>query len=132
MIADRIVVMAVCAALAGCTAPAATNAPAMAMPRFAGKLWMSTDASASPGTLQVFLPNGTLLMDSCGETYRLAHWQSIDDRHIAWQEDAARIEAEITELTDDRLQLRLRLVNELKEQTYRLATVPFVCPDMPR
>jgi hypothetical protein len=128
----RLLVMAAGVALAGCRAPAATNPPAMATPTFAGKLWLSTNASAPPGTLQVFLPNGTLLMDSCGETYRLARWQSIDDRHIAWQEDAARIEAEITELSDDRLHLRLRLVNEFKDQTYRLATVPFVCPDMPR
>jgi hypothetical protein len=132
VITERLRVMAVGVALAGCGAPAATNSPAQSTPTFAGKLWLSSDAAAAAGTLLVFLPNGTLLMDSCGETYRLARWQPIDDRHIAWQEDTARIEAEITDLSDERLQLRLRLVNEFKEQSYRLATVPFVCPDLPK
>jgi hypothetical protein len=129
---DRLVVMAIGLGLTGCTAPAATNPAAIATPTLAGKLWLSTDPGAAPGTLLAFLPNGTLLMDSCGETYRLARWQSIDDRHLAWQEDTAQIEAEITGLSDDRLQLRLHLVNEFKDQSYRLATVPFVCPDGPR
>ena len=37
-----------------------------------GKVWVSTDPSASPGTFRIFLADGTLVMDSCGETYRLA------------------------------------------------------------
>ncbi len=90
---------------------------------------MSTDPSAAPGTLRIFLPDGTLVMDSCGETYRLARWRAIDERRIEWQEDTARIEAEVTQVSSDELQLRLHLVRELKEENYRLAQVPFVCPD---
>ena len=90
---------------------------------------MSTDASAAPGTLRIFLPDGTLVMDSCGETYRLARWRAIDEHRIEWHEDSARIEAEVTQASSDRLQLRLHLVRELKEENYRLAPVPFVCPD---
>lgn len=71
-------------------------------------------------------------MDSCGETYRLAQWRAIDDRRIEWTEDTARIEAQITRLTDDELQLRLQLARVVKEETYRLAKAPKVCPDMPR
>ena len=71
-------------------------------------------------------------MDSCGETYRLARWQWIDERRLEWTEDTARIEAEVTRLTDDRLDLRLHLKDQLKDETYRLAQVPLVCPDGPR
>ena len=72
------------------------------------------------------------MMDSCWETYRLARWQALDDRRIEWHEDTARIEAEITSLSAEQLQLRLRLVGESKTETYRPAPIPFLCPDMPR
>ena len=85
--------------------------------QFVGKVWLSTDASAPPGTIRIFLPDGTLLMDSCGETYRLAKWRAVDDRRIEWTEDTARIEAQITRLTDDELQLRLQLRAETKDET---------------
>ncbi len=93
---------------------------------------MSTDASAPRGTLRIFLPDGTLVIDSCWETYRLARWQMIGDRQLEWHEDTARIEAQIVELAGEQLQLRLRLADGFKDETYRLAPVPFVCPDMPR
>ena len=71
-------------------------------------------------------------MDSCVETYRLAKWRALDERRVEWQEDSAKIEAEIAQPSPGELQLRVRLGGEINEQRYRLATVPFVCPDMPR
>ena len=97
-----------------------------------GKVWVSTDPSASPGTFRIFLADGTLVMDSCGETYRLAGWRRVDDRHVEWTEDGVRIGAEIAQLTADRLRLRLHLKGETKDESYRTAPVPTVCPDMPR
>lgn len=105
-----------------------TAAPA-AQAGFAGKIWMSTDQSAPLGTLRIFLPDGTLVMDSCFETYRIARWRSIDERRIEWQEDTARIEAEVAQEIPDLLRLRLHLVSEVKEENYRLVQVPFLCPD---
>ena len=99
---------------------------------FVGMIWLSTDSSAPPGTFRIFLPDGTLVMDSCVETYRLAKWRALDDRRVEWHEDTAKIEAEIAQSSPDELRLRLRLGGEITEQHYRLATVPFVCPDMPR
>ena len=96
---------------------------------FVGRTWLSTDASAALGTIRVFLPDGTLLMDSCGETYRLAHWTSINDPRIAWEEDGARIEADVAQPAADTLELRLHLRSEVKVERYRLARVPYVCPD---
>ena len=121
--------------LCACTAPQRVipaEGDAARQPDFVGRVWVSTDASAAPGTFRIFLADGTLVMDSCWETYRLALWQPIDRRRIEWTEDTERIEAQITQLTAERLQLRLQLRGEVKEETYRLAKVPTVCPDMPR
>ena len=96
---------------------------------FVGKTWLSTDSSAPRGTIRIFLPDGTLLMDSCGETYRLARWTSIDASRIAWDEDGARIEADVSQAAADVLELRLQLKSEVKVERYRLAQVPYVCPD---
>jgi hypothetical protein len=96
---------------------------------FVGRTWRSTDASAPPGTIRIFLPDGTLLMDSCGETYRLARWTSVTGSRIAWDEDGARIEADVTQSAADVLELRLHLRSEVKVERYRLAPVPYVCPD---
>ena len=99
-------------------------------PAFVGKVWISTDSAAALGTLRIFLPDGTMVMDSCVETYRLARWASIDDGRIASQEDGGGSKRRLSEFTSDELKLRLRLVNEIKEEHYRLAQVPYVCPDM--
>ena len=96
---------------------------------FVGKMWLSTDSSAPLGTIRIFLSNGTLLMDSCGETYRLARWTSTDAGRIAWDEDGARIEADVTQAVADVLELRLQLKSEVKVERYRPAQVPYVCPD---
>ena len=96
---------------------------------FVGKTWLSTDSSAPRGTIRIFLPDGTLLMDSCGETYRLSRWTSMDASRIAWEEDRARIEADVTQAAADVLELRLHLKSELKVERYRLAQVPYVCLD---
>ena len=114
------------------TAPTGSPGHPPRQPGFVGKVWVSTDASAAPGTFRIFLPDGTLVMDSCWETYRLAPWRTIDGRRIEWTEDTAHIVAQITQLTGERLHLRLQLRGEVKEETYRPAQVPTVCPDMPR
>ena len=120
-------------AASGCSAPAgpppaAAPAPA-ALSSFVGKVWRSTDSAAAPGTLRIFLADGTLVMDSCFETYRLARWETLGGGRVAWQEDTARIEAEVDETTAGELRLRLQLTQEIKEERYRAAMVPFVCPD---
>jgi hypothetical protein len=103
----------------GCAEPS-RNGPetptAHEPPTFVGTIWTSTDSSAAPGTLRVFLSDGILIMDSCTETYRLARWESLSGDRIAWHEDGARIEAAIARADPDELQLRLSLVNDIKEE----------------
>ena len=131
---NRLEIAAVAALVAtACSAPSApppAATPASAAPlAFVGKIWLSSDPAAVLGTIRIFLADGTLVMDSCFETYRLARWEALDGRRVAWQEDTARIEAEVDETTAGELRLRLQLTEEVKEERYRVADVPFICPD---
>jgi hypothetical protein len=104
----------------GSPAPPADNqaVPPTKPAPYVGKIWVSTDPSAAPGTFRIFLPDGALVMDSCVEVYRLARWRAIDDRRIEWTEDTARIEADIAETTAERMQLRLKLKDGIREENY--------------
>ena len=82
--------------------------------------------------MRVFLADGTLLMDSCWETYQLVKWRAESDSVIAWQEGTAEIRARVMSLKADELVLRLELADGSQEERYRPATVPYLCPDMPR
>lgn len=77
----------------------------------------------------VFLPDRTLLMDSCFETFRLTKW-GVAGQHIRWLEDTVPIEAEVKLPSKD--ELWLKIAGQDREQTYIAATVPYVCPEMPR
>jgi len=97
------------------------------------KVWVRTDADpALPGPMQIFLADGTLVSDSCWETYRLSKWQRVSDMEISWEEDDMTINADIATLTDDELVLSLKLGSEVQEQHFAPAQAPYVCPDMPR
>ena len=113
-----------------CRGSMGEQAPRATEPSFIGKAWTSTDPSAASGTLRVFLPDGTLVMTSCVETYRLARWRSLDEHRLEWHEESARIEAEVTQVGRDQLQLRLHLADGVKEEHFRLAPTPVVCPDV--
>src|SRR5262245_41398998 len=111
------VVMCVCFVACEATsspAPPPSQGAQRSEPSFVGKVWVSTDKSAVIGTMRIFLPDGSLVMDSCWETYRLARWKSLDGGRIEWDEDGARIEAAVLQAGADRLQLRLQLKGETK------------------
>lgn len=115
--------------VAAALAPGLANAQAADSPFFVGRTWIATDSAAAPNTLRIFLPDGTLVMVSCSETYRLASWRSIGPQAIEWREDTATIEAEVTQPSPTRLRLRLRLRGGTRDEHYQLAEVPFVCGD---
>lgn len=95
------------------------------------KVWVRTNADpALPGPMQIFLGDGTLVSDSCWETYRLSKWQQVSGTAISWEEDGMTIHADITSLSDTELVLNLRLGDEVQEQRFAVAEVPYVCPDM--
>lgn len=98
-------------------------------PRFIGKIWISTTQGHARGSMLIFLPDRSLLMDSCFETYRISKWGAEGDR-IRWIEDAIPIEATLSMPNGD--ELHLQVAGQDRVQSYVTATVPYVCPDMPR
>ena len=97
------------------------------------KFWIqSQDDAGLPGSMVLFLSEGTMLQDSCWETYRLSNWQMTGEDSLSWQEDTMTIEADIVELNEAELVLALHLGEGIVEERYTAAPVPFVCPDMPR
>jgi hypothetical protein len=97
-------------------------------PAFVGKVWISTTRGHPVGSMLIFLPDRTLVMDSCFETYRLTKWGVAGD-HIRWLEDTIPIEAAVEMPYPS--QLILRIAGRDEAQSYVTATVPFTCPDMP-
>lgn len=96
------------------------------------RVWVRSDSTGLPGVMRIFLENGTLVMDSCWETYQLARWHPESDSVVAWQEGAADIQAKILRLDAEQLVLRVRLANEGQDEHYRAASTPYMCPDMQR
>ncbi|MET3924809.1 hypothetical protein [Devosia sp. 2618] len=95
------------------------------------KVWVRSDADPSlPGPMQIFLGDGTLVTDSCWETYRLSKWQQVSDSAISWDEDGMTINADIASISDTELVLNLKLGKDVQEQRFAVAEVPYVCPDM--
>ena len=132
---------AICAAIAivlvsACSretpAPPASATPASnepANPNFVGKVWISTTPGKPMGSMLIFMPDRTLVMDSCFETYRLSQW-GVAGENIRWLEDSIPIEASVDMPRPN--QLILRIAGQDQDQSYMTATVPYVCPDMPR
>ena len=123
--------------LAGCrreqpaavTASPTSETSEPADPAFVGKVWISTTPGAPLGSMLIFLPNRTLVMDSCFETYRLVEWGVAGER-IRWREDMIPIEADVEMPRPS--QLKVRIAGRDQDQTYIAASVPYTCPDMPR
>jgi uncharacterized membrane protein len=104
--------------------------PAQQFGSLTGRVWARADSTGLPGVMLIFLDDGTLVMDSCWETYRLARWQRESDSTLRWQEDAADIRATIRSVTDSELVLAVHLRDGSETQRYTAAPVPYLCPDM--
>ena len=115
------------AATPSTTATSTTAEPAN--PAFVGKVWISTTRGHGVGTMLIFLPDRTLVMDSCFETYRLTKWGVAGER-IRWLEDTIPIEAAVEMPRPNQLMLRIAGIDEV--QSYITASVPYTCPDMPK
>jgi hypothetical protein len=113
----------------GDTASPSTGAD-YGLPSFVGKIWMTATFGQPRGSIRIFLPDKTLLLDSCFETFRIVEWGVVSENTIRWREDTVPVEAQYELPTPDRLILRIAGIEE--EQTYVAASAPYVCPDMPR
>ncbi len=97
--------------------------------RLFSRIWHVTNAPSkpAPGSIYIFLANGTMLQTSCGETYRVATWtidkkapsvlRVVEDHRLAFT-------AVITELTDNTLRLQQSLVRSKEKRTIEMKAVP--------
>lgn len=102
--------------------------------RLSNKVWLvSQPTDRAPGSMYIFLSDGTLMMTSCVETYRLATWRSEGQGRLLVTEDpGTSYQVNVLEVAERDLRLRFELRNDTFELTLRAAEVPFVCPDLPR
>jgi hypothetical protein len=100
-----------------------------ANPAFIGRIWRSSTPGNALGTIVIFLPDRTMLMDSCFETFRVTKW-GVAGNHIRWLEDTIPIEAEV--ITPSPNELTLRIPGHDRDQTYVAMTDPWTCPDIPK
>jgi hypothetical protein len=100
-------------------------------PGVVGHAWISDEATAPEGRLRLFLGDGTLLMGSCREPYRLVAWERTAGDRVVWTDGLTRVEAEMAVVGDEVLRLRLLLPRgETVEETYRRASVPYACSEL--
>lgn len=93
------------------------------------RVWVKAGDDQLPGVIKIFLSDGTLVQDSCWETHRLSAWQKSGDNAVSWNEDGMDIKADIVTLSADELVLKIA---GMDEERYTPATVPYVCPDIPK
>jgi hypothetical protein len=103
------------------------------------RVWQMAQAPSepAPGSIYVFLPNGTFLQTSCVETYALSGWTIDKDTPNVLrvsENGQVALTAEILELTDTTLKLRQTLVRSGETQDVTLSAMEdeFICPDLPR
>ena len=91
------------------------------------RVWLAQDAGQAPGSFLAFISDGTLVMDSCHETWRLAPWRWVEDGILVWEEDAATIRAEVVLVGRDELILLLEPETLNLTRTYVAAHPPVLC-----
>jgi hypothetical protein len=98
-----------------------------------GRAWIETKSqSGLPGVMMVFMADGSLLMDSCWETYALRKWSRTSHDTVTWDEDGAKIIAKVKSVSPSQLTLSVKAGKDTVEHRYSVAKVPYVCPDMKR
>ncbi len=94
-----------------------------------GRAWVSVDSVAAPGSLVVFL-DGVVVQTSCVETYRVDPWRATGEGQAVIEEGTDEIPF-VYVIDGDALVLSKSLVGgEVREEQYRVAEVPVVCPDL--
>ena len=114
------------------TSGAAVPAISDARTALTDRAWIRSDSTGLPGVMLIFLRDGTLLMDSCWVTYRLARWARGSGNQVSWNEDGQDIRAEVLSLSDQELTVRLNLPGGAEDQHYKAAATAYVCPEMRR
>ncbi len=94
------------------------------------RVWLDAGDDAPRGALRAFLSDGTLVMTSCVEVYRLAPWRWVEDSRLVWEEDGRSIHAEVVLAGRDEMVLAIALGDETVTRRFSAAEAPVVCPDL--
>jgi hypothetical protein len=95
------------------------------------RIWVEVDPSNDlPGVMTTFLSDGTLLFDSCWETYSVTRWKRLAARKLTWDENGIPVAAEVKSLSPDGLVLAISAGRYKTEHRYVPVKTPFICPDM--
>jgi hypothetical protein len=112
---------------------------ALALTALFNRVWKveRTGAPAAPGSIFIFLPNGTLLMTSCGEPYRIALWARDPKRAdtIRLTEDRQpTVALRLDKTSGSSAQLTQTMIRSGEKAIIRLTAQDkeFVCPDLPK
>lgn len=109
------------------------SAQAASVDPLVGRAWVeTTPQSGLPGVMMLFMADGTLLMDSCWETYALRKWTRASSKAISWDEDGAKITAKVQTISPTALVLRVKAGKDTVEHRYVAGKAPYICPDMKR
>ncbi|MBD0321601.1 MAG: hypothetical protein ICV87_14790 [Gemmatimonadetes bacterium] len=101
--------------------------PSQNTARLTASVWIRDTPAEPVGSFRVFLANGTTLSGSCTETYRIDRWRMDAPNRITIVEDGRAIVSEVT-FAGQELRMRLRLTGGVREERYRAARVPYLCP----
>jgi hypothetical protein len=136
-----VVALAVALAVAVLAEAGCSRLPAVAYPgsgddatraMVTDRVWLDTGPDAPSGTLRAFLSDGTLVMTSCVEVYRLAPWRWIDGAALVWEEDGRSIRGEVVLAGRDQMILAIELDGATDTRRFSAAQTPIVCPDLPQ
>jgi hypothetical protein len=95
------------------------------------RVWIDQDSAAPQGSLRAFLSDGTLVMTSCTETYRLSPWRWVEGATLVWEEDGRVLRAEVAMVERDDMGMVIDLGDgERLTQRFKAAKAPVVCPDL--
>lgn len=95
---------------------------------FTDRVWSRSDDGVLPGTMKIFLSDGTLVQDSCWETHRLSPWKFTSAEALSWDEDGRPVEAKIVALADCELVLAING----SEEHYTATPLPYLIVDRPQ
>lgn len=127
--------------LTGCGGMAGVDLPRVDLPGagwsnkgradlFENRVWLDQGEDAPNGSLRIFLSDGTLVMTSCGEVYRLAPWRWIDEGTVVWEEDGKSIRADVAIIERREMALVIDPEGMNDGREFRAAEAPVVCPDL--
>lgn len=132
--ATRAAAGAIVFGLALCSATAAQRVPRGTKSNIdllTNRLWMQTmPENGLPGVMMTFLSNGTLLQDSCWETYTLSNWKAPGAQKIMWTENGMPVFADIVSVSTVELVLDVGTGEAKLQRIFQAAKTPFDCPDM--